>query len=83
MRRLAIGVDPVSARPGGAADPVQQGARDLGATPLGQVIELRRGKAVATVALARKLAGTLFPMMRNRKPLDPGRQAIVATKVAV
>lgn len=34
-------------------------------------IEARRGKAVATVALARKLAGTLFGMLRNGGPFDP------------
>jgi transposase len=31
-------------------------------------IEVRRGKAVATVALARKLAGILYAMMRNGAP---------------
>jgi hypothetical protein len=31
-------------------------------------------RAVATVALARKLAGILFAMLRDGTPLDPGKQ---------
>lgn len=42
-------------------------------------IEARRGKAVATVALARKLAGILFAMLRDRAPFDAARQAGVST----
>jgi transposase len=34
-------------------------------------IALRRGKKTAVVALARKLAGILFAMMRDRKPFTP------------
>ncbi len=45
-------------------------------------IETRRGRAVATVALARKLAGILFAMMRDGKPFDAGRQLGVVTRAA-
>lgn len=46
-------------------------------------IEARRGKAVATVALARKLAGILFAMLRDGTPFDPGKQAsVVAARAA-
>lgn len=38
-------------------------------------IEARRGKAVATVALARKLAGILFAMLRDGTRFDPGKPA--------
>jgi transposase len=37
-------------------------------------IEARRGKSVATVALARKLAGILFAMLRDKVPFDPIKQ---------
>jgi transposase len=36
-------------------------------------IELRRGKRVAMVALARRLAGVLYAMMRDGTPYDPFR----------
>jgi hypothetical protein len=45
-------------------------------------IEARRGKAVATVALARKLAGILFAMLRDGTPFDPGKQAGVPAVMA-
>ena len=45
-------------------------------------IEVRRGKAVATVALARKLAGILFAMLRDGTPFDPGKQAGVPAALA-
>lgn len=34
-------------------------------------IEAKRGRRVAIVALARKLAGILFAMMRDRRPFEP------------
>jgi transposase len=45
-------------------------------------IEVRRGKAVATVALARKLAGILFAMLRDGTPFDPGKQVGVQAALA-
>jgi transposase len=45
-------------------------------------IEARRGKAVATVALARKVAGILFAMLRDGAPFDPTKQAGVLTAMA-
>jgi hypothetical protein len=45
-------------------------------------MESRRGKAVATVALARKLAGVLFAMLRDKAPLDPIKQAGVPALMA-
>lgn len=39
----------------------------------GERVALRRGKKIATVAMARKLAGVLFAMMRDRKPYDPAQ----------
>ncbi len=46
-------------------------------------IEARRGKAVATVALARKLAGILFAMLREGRPFDPGKQtSVMAVRAA-
>jgi transposase len=38
-----------------------------------QGIEARRGKAIASVALARKLAGILWAMWRTGKPYDPSK----------
>jgi len=45
-------------------------------------IEARRGKAVATVALARKLAGILFAMLRDGTPFDPAKQGEVPAAMA-
>jgi transposase len=36
-------------------------------------IAMRRGKCVAAMALARKLAGVLYAIWRDRKPYDPSR----------
>jgi transposase len=36
-------------------------------------IAVRRGKKVAVVALARRLAGILYAMLRDNKPYDPTR----------
>jgi transposase len=36
-------------------------------------VAMRRGKCVAAMALARKLAGVLYAIWRDRKPYDPAR----------
>jgi transposase len=41
-------------------------------------IEHRRGRKVAIVALARKLAGVLYAMWRTKTPYDPARAAAAA-----
>ena len=45
-------------------------------------IEVRRGPAVATVALARKPAGILFAMLRDGAPFDSTKQAGVPAAIA-
>lgn len=40
-----------------------------------QQVELRRGKRVAVLALARKMAGALYAMWRDQVPYDPNRAA--------
>jgi len=50
-------------------------AETLGLRMWAKRIETRRGKAVATVALARKVAGILFAMLRDGTPFDPTKQA--------
>ncbi len=55
-----------------------RGERTPRAVPLArwaQQIELRRGKHIATVALARKLAGILFAIYRDGSSYDPLRAA--------
>jgi transposase len=50
--------------------------RGRGADPLRSwthTIERRRGKRIAVVALARRLAGVLWAMWRDRRPYDPSR----------
>jgi transposase len=42
-----------------------------------QAIELRRGKRVAAIALARKMAGILYAMWRDRLPYDAHRAAVI------
>jgi transposase len=42
-------------------------------------VEKRRGKRMALVALARKMAGVLFAMWRDRKPYDPTKGARTST----
>jgi len=38
-------------------------------------VEKRRGRRIATVALARKLAGILFALWRDGTTFDPARTA--------
>jgi transposase len=45
-------------------------------------IEARRGKAVATAARARKLAGILFAMLHDKTLFDPVKQAGMAAVMA-
>jgi hypothetical protein len=57
-------------------------AETLGLRMWAKRIETRRGKAVATVALARKVAGILFAMLRDKTPFDPAKQAGTPTAMA-
>jgi len=45
-------------------------------------IAARRGKKVAVVALARRLAGILWAMLRDEKPFDPTRLGKPSTALA-
>ena len=58
-------------RAGDADDPLRRWATDLAKT---------RGKKVAAVALARRLAGVLWAMWRDGTVYDPGLQARESTK---
>jgi transposase len=49
-----------------------KGGDTLGLRQWAKRIESRRGRGVATVALARKLAGILFAMMRAGTKFEPG-----------
>lgn len=59
----------------------QEGARAIQAWVNG--IAARRGKCVAAVALARKLAGILFAMWRDGTTFNSGRDACEPDVVAV
>ena len=45
-------------------------------------VAARRGKKVAVVALARRMAGILYAMMRDRKPYEPARSKPVPQREA-
>lgn len=54
-------------------DPMVQWARQ---------VQLRRGVHVAVIALARKMAGVLYAMWRDKTDYDPARAAALLTEVA-
>jgi transposase len=56
---------------GRSADPLRTWARG---------IEKRRGKRIAIVALARRLAGVLWAMWRDGQPYDPSRLAAASAR---
>jgi len=62
-----------------AAWALRIGRRSAGARPLqlwALEVEKRRGRRIATVALARKLAGILFALWRDGTTFDPARAAL-------
>jgi hypothetical protein len=56
---------------GRGSDPLRTWARG---------IEKRRGKRIAVVALARRLAGVLWAMWRDRHPYDPSRLGLASAR---
>ena len=51
-------------------------ARDRETARVGEKIAQRRGKRIATVALARRLAGVMWAMLRDGTQYQPGRQGL-------
>jgi transposase len=58
---------------GGRVDAARAAPRHRGAPCLGPAIAARRGRFIAVVALARRLAGILYAMLRDRTRYDPTR----------